>query len=102
MTGTLGFDQFAVQKGTSFRVAQVAGRPVDLVLDEVVQRNGDPRFEEFSLFFTGPLQPPLPQGTYGMTHSALGEQAIFITPVALDPEGYRYQAVFNRIQEPLP
>ena len=102
MTETIGFLQFAEQQGTSFHLTTSDDKMVRLVLRETVERDQDPRYEEFSLFFQGPLQPLLAQGTYEMTHDALGVQAIFITPIAQDPQGYTYQAVFNRLQESQP
>lgn len=49
----------------------------------------------FSLFLRGPREPRLVQGLVAITHPAHGELEIFVTPVAQDAAGIRYEAVFN-------
>jgi hypothetical protein len=49
----------------------------------------------FSLTFRGPGETLVPQGIRPLTHDELGELPIFLVPVARDPEGLRYQAVFS-------
>ncbi len=52
--------------------------------------------EAFVLTFDGPAEPHLPQGTYRLTHDALGPQDIFLVPVAQsDDGGYQYEANFT-------
>lgn len=48
----------------------------------------------FSLEFRGPLDPQLGQATYQLVHPDLGSLAAFLVPIARDPEGMRYQAIF--------
>lgn len=61
---------------------------------------GDPptaeatRRQPFSLEFRGPLDPQLGQATYQLVHAELGSLAAFLVPIARDPEGMRYQAIF--------
>lgn len=56
---------------------------------------GDAQRQPFSLEFRGPLEPRLAQGTYGLVHRELGPLAAFLVPIARDPEGMRYQAIFG-------
>lgn len=49
----------------------------------------------FSLIFSGPASPALPQSMYWLSHPELGILAIFIVPISADSERRRYQAVFN-------
>lgn len=49
---------------------------------------------QFSLVFRGPAEPMLPQGTYAVTHEAVGEQHLFLVPLGRDAEGVRYEAAF--------
>lgn len=49
----------------------------------------------FSLLFRGAPDPVFAQQTMTLRHPAIGEQAIFVTPIAADAEGVTYQAVFN-------
>ena len=50
----------------------------------------------FSLLFTGPLNPFLPQRTYVLQHEKLGVFDLFIVPVGKDQNGFQYEAIFNR------
>ncbi len=49
----------------------------------------------FSLIFHGPPEPPLPQATYSMKNSTLGELALFTVPLGPGEEGLRYEVVFS-------
>jgi hypothetical protein len=51
--------------------------------------------EPFSLTFNGPLAPLLGQGTYKLSHPALGEFDLFIVPIGQDADGTHYEAVFS-------
>jgi len=53
------------------------------------------RHDAFSLLFRGAPDPVFAQQTVTLVHPAIGEQAIFVTPIAQDAEGVTYQAVFN-------
>ena len=55
--------------------------------------------ERFALYFLGPGDFYLPQSTYRMEHDALGQLDIFIVPVAKDDKGFRYEAIFSRMEE---
>ena len=50
----------------------------------------------FSLIFTGPRPPFLPQRTYLFEHERIGAFDLFIVPIGEDQNGFRYEAVFNR------
>lgn len=49
----------------------------------------------FSLVFTGPPEPVLPQRIYRFDHDQLDALVIFIVPIGRDDTGVRYEAVFN-------
>ena len=49
---------------------------------------------QFSLVFLGPAEQVLPQGTYAVTHEAVGEQDLFLVPLGRDAAGVRYEAAF--------
>ena len=91
---------FAEHLNTKFRIPLQPSGAVELELLEVVSTLSTPRQEQFSIFFRGPGNIYLPQRTYRMEHDALGELDLFIVPVGRDPEGFRYEAVFNRPLEP--
>jgi hypothetical protein len=54
-----------------------------------------PGREPFAALFRGPLEPALPQGIHALEHPDLGRLEIFLVPVGRDPQGTRYEAVFN-------
>jgi hypothetical protein len=49
----------------------------------------------FTLTFRGPAQPVLPQRIYRLDHDATGPLEVFIVPIANDPEGTSYEAIFG-------
>jgi len=90
--------EFAEHVGTRFRV-KLDPKEVELELVEVEgyvsKPNEQKGLERFSVFFTGSGDVSLPQGTYRMKHDRMGEFEIFIVPIAREPNGFRYEAVFN-------
>jgi hypothetical protein len=50
--------------------------------------------DPFSLTFLQAGGPLLAQGTYPMSHPALGAFELFVVPVGRDGDGVRYEAVF--------
>lgn len=71
---------------------------VELELVEVKSLGVAPRptmREPFSLVFDGPAAPAFRQGTYTLTHEALGTQAIFLVPLGRDAQRTWYQAIFT-------
>ena len=80
--------------GEPFRVVLPAGGSPTIELVEVnafEAAQGAPRREPFSLLFSGPTVPTLPQQIYRLEHDALGVLEIFLVPIAPG----RYEAVFN-------
>jgi len=90
--------EFSKHLNTKFR-AGLDADAVELELTVVKgysARPGDQEgLERFSIFFTGPSKPVLPQRTYSLSHEAMGTFDLFIVPVKPDSEGARYEAVFN-------
>ena len=87
--------KFREQLNTVFRVDHNAGA-VPLVLAEVTDSRVSGGFEHFSLFFHGPSDRILAQGTYAMQHDALGTLDLFIVPVmGSNAERIIYQAHFS-------
>jgi len=91
-------DDFAAHSGSRYLLRFAgAAEPIALELVEVTaggqraRRGGRP----FSLIFRGPRSPLLPQAQYRLEHDAMGALDIFLVPIALDPQGPSYEAVFN-------
>ena len=51
--------------------------------------------EPFSLIFRSASPVVLPQRIYPFRHETMGKFEMFIVPIARDPAGIVYQAVFN-------
>jgi uncharacterized protein DUF6916 len=84
---------FKERQGDTFTLdGPVAGTTTELRLDEVTTLGPD----GFTLLFRGALPGWLPQRIYRLRHAALGELDIFLVPIGPDPQGFRYEAVFNR------
>jgi hypothetical protein len=96
-------EEFRRHLGTKFGVRVQAPRPVELELDEVkgyrAGANEASSMERFSLFFYGPGDLMLPQGTFELEHPAMGELLLFMVPVGQDARGFRYEVVFNYHRE---
>ncbi len=87
---------FQAALNTPFRVGLPTEAEVDLTLVEARTARSTSGGESFSLLFRGPVDPFLPQRMYAFSHEALGSFDLFIVPVGRDPEGFQYEAVFNR------
>jgi len=81
--------------GAEFRTAAAGG---ELALKLIqVQRLGSALRAggAFSLMFTTPPGPFLPQAIYPLTHSALGTLELFIVPLAPKDGANRYEVIFT-------
>ena len=92
-------EDFRQHLGTKFGVRVETPRPLELELDEVKdytpQANEPGGMERFSLFFYGPGDIMLNQGTFTLEHPSMGEVMLFLVPIGQDPQGFRYEVVFN-------
>lgn len=93
-------EAFARNVGTKFRVSSDDGRAVELELAEVVGYASNPGdqsgLERFSAYFEGAADAAVSQGTFTFEHERLGSFLLFITPIARNERGLRYEAVVNR------
>jgi hypothetical protein len=55
---------------------------------------GGERRQQFSLFFSGPVDAMLPQGTYALRHPELGDLDVFLVPLGPRDGAVRYEAAF--------
>jgi len=53
-----------------------------------------PKRSPLSVYFLGPREPVLAQGTYVLQSDAARFEMLFITPIGRDEEGTEYEAVF--------
>ena len=94
-------DRYAEQVTTTFRVMDDPETPIDLTLVEVTELRTTRRQEMFSLFFGGPLDRFMPQSIHRLEHARLGVLDLFLVPIAQQPDKFIYEAVFNRLIDPV-
>lgn len=89
---------FESARNSSFTVsAEGAASPdVQLALTALHTRPAPPGFEQFSLMFSGPAAPLLPQGIYCFKHEQLGELPLFMVPVGKRSDGIQYEVCISR------
>lgn len=92
-------EEFRQNLDTQFRLLVDAPKPLDLTLVGVESRPSEAHeeagMERFSVFFMSSLEFLLPQGIYRLAHPQMGEFELFLVPIAQEPDGYRYEAVYN-------
>jgi hypothetical protein len=87
---------FQAQCGTTFRVVS-GDEQVPLLLVEVADGPAYGAMESFSLFFHGPADRLLEQGTHAFEHDELGSLALFVVPVlGSNADRIVYQVTFVR------
>jgi hypothetical protein len=94
-------EDFEPHLHTTFRLLRGDEQPLELELVEI--SGGEGAFENsysFSLLFRGGPHFQLRQHIFALDHPALGTLDLFLVPVAREPDGFRYEAVFNYPKEP--
>lgn len=97
MTATLEhltIDTFRPRLRENFRLVAPAAT-LDLVLAEVEDAGEGYNRRAFSLIFTAPSQPVMPQAVYRLDNPALGGVEMFLVPLGPEKGVFRYQAVFT-------
>jgi hypothetical protein len=90
-------EAFKQHLNSRFEVETEGVPAVSLELIEVTAALSDGRFEQFSIFFRGPLAALLPQQTYKVRHDQMSTFDLFIVPIGAFADGVHYQAVFSRL-----
>ena len=92
-------EEFRQHLNTQFRVLIDTPTPIDLTLVEVESRPSEAHeeagMERFSVFFKSPLQFLLTQSTHRLAHPQMGEFDVFLVPIGQEPDGFRYEAIYN-------
>lgn len=97
MLEALNLSVFAEHLQSYFQVYLTPSQPVTLQLTQAYDLGSTPVQERFTLVFRGPLDPFLEQRMYPIEHATLGTFDLFLVPNARKPEGFLYEAVFNRL-----
>jgi hypothetical protein len=91
--------EYSRNLNTKFRLLVDAPQPIDLTLVEVTPRKVDSTeeqgMERFSAVFMGPREILLPQQIYRVSHPDMGEFDVFLVALGQEPEGFKYEAVYN-------
>ena len=87
---------FTEQVGSTFEVEDPSSS-FALKLIKVIEHAKTETNEAFSIFFLGPPDHFMEQGTRTLRHARFGEMEIFLVPVAKTNMGFEYEAVFNYI-----
>jgi len=99
MSGMQTEAEFSKQVNTKFQVLVDAPQPIELTLVSVkarkIEAHEEAGMERFSAMFMGPSEIFLPQQTYRVSHPEMGEFDVFLVALGPDPEGFRYEAVYN-------
>lgn len=96
----LSYGAFAALLHTRFQVhvSETAALSVKLV-EAIANRSrgtgASAQVTSFSLVFSGPANPFLPQRIYLFEHDQLGAFDLFIVPIGKEQNGFRYEAIFN-------
>lgn len=106
MSEVLNYEILAEQLNTKFALTGTTEtgttEPFELELIEISEPTVTASQIYFYLFFRGDKKSKLLQGSYQMTHTRLGTIILFIVPIALESNGFKYEAVFNLIKEASP
>jgi len=92
------YENLTEQLNTKFTLLD-SEQPFELELVEVTAPTVMVNQTYFSLFFLGGKEFMLPQGTYRMSHEQLGETMLFLVPTAREDNGFKYESVFNLLNE---
>jgi hypothetical protein len=93
----LSFQDFVLYRGATFQVAEAAGYKLELA---DIADHSNAQLEQFSLVFTCPASPWLPQGTYTLVHTDLTDLVLFMVPIGPIGTIMRYESVFSRFVTP--
>jgi hypothetical protein len=89
--------RFAENQNSPFVVEHPRWGIVTVELVSISDLRETARQRMFSLVFRGPVEQPLEQGLYPMTHAVLGAESLFLVPIGREADGFRYEAVFNNL-----
>jgi hypothetical protein len=97
---SFSIETFSGHVGDGFRleIAEAEGVSLTLIQVRPLGNEASPRAggrRPFSLEFSGPPAPVLPQATYRFHHTKIGDFEMFIVPVGPTDGGMRYEAIFT-------
>lgn len=100
MSETLDLESFLPFIDAGFECAVEPERSLQLTLVSATEVSRSSYQRQFSVIFCGSRDQFVQQGTYRMSHPEFGATDLFLVPVGVTPEGFRYEAFFNQLLEP--
>lgn len=98
MLESVTVETFAPHVGSTFRIVPSAGPAIEAELAEArvlgTLAPAAPR-QPFSVIFSGPLTPILPQRIYRVEHPVVAPMDVFLVPIGPDGGRMRYEAIFS-------
>jgi hypothetical protein len=91
---------FEGHQNSKFQMHYGDSQTAELELVSVKDVGSSERQNQFSLQFLGPIDAPIAQGIFRVTHEKLGDLDLFLVPIARDDSGVKYEAIFNRVVVP--
>jgi hypothetical protein len=91
---SLTIETFRPALRQSFRLDSSAAA-IDLVLTEIEDLGDGYSRRAFSLLFTAPSKPVMPQAIYRLDNASTGPVEMFLVPLGPQQGVFRYQAVFT-------
>ena len=88
---------FIENLNTTFALEHPHWGTVIVELVHVSELRETPRQRMFSLVFRGPVEQPLEQGLYPISHEKMGAESLFLVPIGREADGFHYEAVFNNL-----
>ena len=85
-----------------FQARSPSGQSFELTLNAVEDHVSTDLHENFSVFFSGPIDMPKEQAVYSLENEIMVSFDVFLVPVGIDSEKLRLEAVFNHIREHSP
>ncbi len=98
MLEALKISDFSEHVNTRFQMRVDDATAFEVELVEVKKHGATESPYQFSLKFAAPLTAPVSQGLFILEREKLGEQHIFLVPIAKDNQRLYYEAVFNNPQ----
>jgi hypothetical protein len=98
MLPILTISNFEAHLNSTFQMYLDEATVVEVELVDVKKHGNTTSPYQFSLRFAAPLTAPVNQNIYKMQHEQLGEQHLFLVPIAKDKDRLYYEAVFNNPQ----
>ena len=97
MLDTLTVSDWSECLGQIFQTHSKPEEQLDLQLISVTPLGAESgyRRQAYSLLFSGPLTPLLPQAIYPLRNAVMGELGIFLVPLGPAGQTMRYEAIFT-------